>query len=110
MTKRTRYFVGRGRDLYVVDRHSARRLATGADRFAAAILAHTQGQLTSPRTAAALAATLPADGFVLDERDVRHWVRYRGLRREGTPPRASSRRRWGATTYFGSLAEANPAL
>jgi hypothetical protein len=82
-TPRTRYFVGRGPHLYLVDRRGVTRLAcVGDDRPAAAtaILAHTQGQLTSPRLACAFAADvlapLPADGFVLDERDVRAWVRH----------------------------------
>ena len=112
MTKRTRYFVGRWPHLYLVDRAGARRLTHRADRVATAatILAHTQGQPVSRDTAAEFAAVMPDDGFVLDERDVRAWVRYRGLRREGTPPRAASRRRWGATTNFGSLADAKPAL
>jgi hypothetical protein len=112
MSKRTRYFVGRWPHLYLVDHHGANSLTHRADRVAnaAAILAHTQGQPVSRDVAAQFAAEMPDDDFVLDERDVRRWVRYRGLRREGTPPRAASRRRWGATTYFGSLADANPAL
>jgi hypothetical protein len=112
MTKRTRYFVGRWPHLYLVDRKGTRTLTYRADRvaIAATILAHTQGQPVSPDTAAEFAAVMPDDDYVLDERSVRRWVRYRGLRLEGTPPRAASRRRWGPTVYFGSLAEANPAL
>jgi hypothetical protein len=92
-TPRTRYFVGRRPHLYLVDRDRARRLLSPADRLdaATAILAHTQGQLASQRLAAAFAADVLAplgeDGFVLDERDVRAWVR-----RDATPPRRSSRR------------------
>jgi hypothetical protein len=112
MTKRTRYFVGRWPDLYLVDRKGARGLTHRADRVATAatILAHTQGQPVLPETAAEFAAVMPDDDYVLDERDVRQWVRYRGLRLEGTPPRAAKRRRWGSTVYLGSLAEANPAV
>lgn len=82
MISPTRYFVGRRPHLYLVDRDGARRLPSPVDRLdaATAILAHTQGQLTSPRVAAAFAADVLAPladhGFVLDERDVRAWVRH----------------------------------